>query len=100
MIQICKSCRNSFEIPDHEKYKTLCRDCFIQSKRNETEQLKAENETLRGEIEELNNRIKQLEADLAFRSDKHSLGLFELIKLKNTALEHEIEELKNPLPTV
>jgi predicted RNase H-like nuclease (RuvC/YqgF family) len=94
-IVLCQHCGKTFERLATEKHKTLCKTCFIEDKKHETERLKTENEQLK-------QRIKELEDELACRNDKFSLAKFELQNLKIIALEHEIQQLtgsKKPLPT-
>lgn len=91
MINICKSCGCHFPVAQNESYKTLCRDCFIQSKRNETEQIRAENLALK-------KRVAELEAEQEFRKDGFNKALFDLLKLQNIALKHELEQLTTQRP--
>ena len=59
MKKYCIECGQLFEIAPTENYKTLCKPCFIDSKKNETESLQNEVIRLRAE----NYRLKLRLAD-------------------------------------
>lgn len=47
--QICDDCGVKFEVAETEKYKTLCKPCFIEFKKNELVLLKSKIERLKNE---------------------------------------------------
>ena len=74
--QICDDCGVKFEVLETEKYKTLCKPCFIEFKKNELVLLKSKIERLENE-NELLKTARRIDADLLKRlrhlchPDKH-----------------------------
>jgi hypothetical protein len=67
----CEECGDFFRREPSEHWKTLCLDCWKESKRHEVEELREENEELKEANEYLRLRLRQLEDRPANNYQQH-----------------------------